>query len=242
MKVFSLWIGELTELEIFSMNCFLKLGIEYELYSYTKLKNVPVGVIECDANDILPEFDIFEVREYNNNKNKLTYTEFADLWRYKKLAQDGGIWVDLDFIPSKNFLEIDKLDYFFASENKPNKLNEPLNCLIKFNKHSSFCKLLYEKSLELTKNKRVHLGLLKLFARLVKKNNLKISEYWRTTPINFSDIHLLKKNNINDLVKNEFILKNCYGVHLYNSKWKRRPILKGDNLTNKLNEIFLSIN
>ena len=240
MKVFSLWIGELTELEIFSINSFLKLGIEYELYSYKKLKNVPEGTIECDANQVLPEKDIFQVREFNNNKNKLTFATFSDLWRYKKLYEDGGIWVDLDIIASKNILKLDSVSVFISSENNTTSNNNPVNCLIKLEKKSYFAKELYEKSLVM--DKYYHYSLLRLFRSLVIKHNLSVASYNLISIIDYEDINKLKKNPISSIVENQELLNECYAIHLCNTRWKKRPVLKGFQLTNKLNEIYDSIN
>ena len=91
-----LWIGDrLSLLEQLSIKSFLYHGHPYHLYTYQDVKQVPAGVILSDANDILPHKMIFQ---YLRGFGKGSFAGFADLFRYKLLAEKGGMWADLDLV------------------------------------------------------------------------------------------------------------------------------------------------
>lgn len=247
MRVFSFWQGKLSDCEVFCINSFIKQGIKFELYSYEPLANVPEGVICCDANTVVPQDQMFIA--YEGGK-KETMATFSDFFRYTKLYKDGGIWVDMDIIINKNFLQIENDSYFVAGESRlgklkkgqpPNNKTHINNCVIKANKNADWVKELYELSVKAIEIKPVkHLTLHKIFCSIVKKYNLKVSDYWVIQSVDYIDIPKLKKEKLVDIAPEEH-LKNCYGLHLYNSKFKRRPQLKGECLLNKLKEIENSI-
>jgi hypothetical protein len=103
----SLWIGPpLSDLEILSINSFIKCGHSFHLYVYDTVENIPKGIKVLDANQILPLAELEVLK-----KDKLP---FSDIFRYKMLYEKGGYWVDLDMICLKklNFKE----KYIFSSE------------------------------------------------------------------------------------------------------------------------------
>lgn len=104
----SLWIGPiLGELPAICLNSFIKNKIDFHLYTYDVIQNVPPGVIIKDANKIIDKCHIFK-------DNKLSYATFADWFRIKLLYDVGGWWVDCDvlFVKKFNF----KAKYVFATE------------------------------------------------------------------------------------------------------------------------------
>ena len=103
----SLWVGpRLSRMEQYSIKSFLNLGYEFHLYTYENVKNVPKGTIIKDANDIMPQKEVFDL--------KSTFLPFSDIWRYKMLYDKGNYWVDLDMIALKKFDFKD--EYVFSSE------------------------------------------------------------------------------------------------------------------------------
>jgi hypothetical protein len=93
----TLWIGDkLSDMEIISLNSFVKHGLEIHLYCYQEIENVPKGVIVKDGRSILPESEIFT---YKNG----SYSAFSNLFRFTMLNKVGGYWVDTDFVCIKNF-------------------------------------------------------------------------------------------------------------------------------------------
>lgn len=111
LPIQGLWIGMLGPLEQLSMASFIAHGHEYHLYCYEHPGAVPAGVTVKDARDILPQEAVFT---YAKGKEKGGYSAFADLFRYKLLAEKGGWWADTDVICLKPFHT--DADYVFASE------------------------------------------------------------------------------------------------------------------------------
>jgi hypothetical protein len=106
-----LWICEaedrLSNLERLCINSFLNNGHDFHLYSYQELTNLPIGVVSHDANEILPEDQIWRT-------DNGSLAGFADTFRYKLLYEKGGWWVDLDAFCYKPFDFKDAL--VFSSE------------------------------------------------------------------------------------------------------------------------------
>ena len=174
IAVQSLWIGELTQLEILSINSFIKNGIDFIFYTYdTDPINLPDGTIVKDANDIMPKQDIFKLKE--------SYLPFSDIWRFKLLHDKGGIWVDLDMICLRAFdKEITDAEYIFGSERTIQKgayrLDEPTVMNINFLKApqgSLFYKELYDKCIKYqSKNgARENIKYMRMARDLIKKYN-----------------------------------------------------------------------
>jgi len=104
-----LWVGpELSVMEQLSIASFMRNGHEYHLYIYDEPKNVPVGTVIKDANEILPGASVFQYKQYPS------YAGFSNFFRYKLLLERGGWWVDTDTICLKPF-DFPEL-YVFSSE------------------------------------------------------------------------------------------------------------------------------
>ena len=83
-----LWIGEsLSEIEILSIKSFQKQGHIFELFTFGEVKNIPSKTVVRDGNEILDGKEIFKFKD--------SYLPFSDLFRYKLMYDEGGIWVDL---------------------------------------------------------------------------------------------------------------------------------------------------
>lgn len=106
----SLWIGDsLSKLEQLSIESFLQNGHPYDLYTYSPVENVPLGVAIKDANKIIPYRDLFEVRG--------GFSSFSDFFRWKLILDKGGWWCDTDTICLKPFDFAD--DYVFVGGTGP---------------------------------------------------------------------------------------------------------------------------
>lgn len=93
----SLWIGnDLSNVEKLCISSFLKNGHEFHLYTYGKIHNLPAGTILKDANQIIPESDVFT--QHNGS-----YAAFSDWFRWKLLVIMGNFWVDTDVVCLKPF-------------------------------------------------------------------------------------------------------------------------------------------
>jgi hypothetical protein len=98
----SLWVGpELSVLERLCIESFLKNGHPFHLYCYDTVKNVPDGAVIKDANEILPEAEVFLQPGTKPGQGSLAV--FSDWWRYKMLYERGNYWVDMDVICLRPF-------------------------------------------------------------------------------------------------------------------------------------------
>jgi len=94
----SLWIGRIGPLEQLSLRSFVRHGYQVRLWTYGELQITMPGVSVMNANDILPAALIPEFR-YSNSSS---FSAFSNVFRYKLLADHGGIWVDLDNVCLKS--------------------------------------------------------------------------------------------------------------------------------------------
>lgn len=111
----SLWIGnEIPPLQKRCIESFIDHGIDYSLYSYNNIKNVPVGVIHKDANTIIDQKEIFIANTILGE----SHAPFSDIFRYMLLKKEDGLaWVDTDiFCISENIKDLLLKDYVFLDE------------------------------------------------------------------------------------------------------------------------------
>lgn len=119
----SLWIGSsLTLMEKLCIRSFLKFGHAFHLYLYEALDGVPEGAVVKDAAAVIPKERIF------SNAGG-TYAMFSNLFRYKLLEKEGGIWVDMDVICLKPFNF--QGDYVFASEKDKTGNDTAATCVMR---------------------------------------------------------------------------------------------------------------
>jgi len=87
----SLWIGAaLGPVERLSIASFLAHGHRFELFTYGPVAGVPEGTVTREADEILPQSEIFRFRD--------SYAKFSDGFRYEMLNRLGGFWADTDVI------------------------------------------------------------------------------------------------------------------------------------------------
>jgi hypothetical protein len=129
-RVSSLWVGKpLSLAHKVALSSFVYYGHEIKLYVYDMSLDVPDGVIRVDANDIVPESDIFI------HYGKLA--PFADYFRYKMIAKTGEMWVDADTICLSEYFFEDK-EYVFIEE-MPNFYAQGI---LKMPPESAMCRIL----------------------------------------------------------------------------------------------------
>ena len=108
MIVQSLWIGEITNMEIMCIKSFLEHQHEFHLYTYGTIEGIPDGTVVLDANEIMPESEVFQLKDQ--------YLPFSDIWRYWLLYKKGGIWVDMDMVCVSDMIDIIDTPFIFSSE------------------------------------------------------------------------------------------------------------------------------
>lgn len=96
--VHTFWIGgPLDEVSWLSLSSFVKHGFQVNLWCYPPaLKQVPYGVILCDASTVLPESVTYQHRLGS-------WAPFSDWFRFALLYKHGGIWADTDIICLRPF-------------------------------------------------------------------------------------------------------------------------------------------
>jgi|GEM_PF-1124403 len=104
----SLWIGPfIDDMLVLCIKSFLAAGIEFQMYAYNEIENLPEDVVVKDANEILDYSFVFK-----DNVN--SYATFSDWFRIKLLYEIGGWWVDSDVLLIKKFDT--ENSYVFATE------------------------------------------------------------------------------------------------------------------------------
>jgi hypothetical protein len=98
----SFWAGgPLTPYESFCLTSFIAHGHRFDLYTYDRSIVVPEGVRVCDASEVLAA-DAFFV--YEDGFGKGSPAAFANVFRYKLLADKGGWWVDTDVVCRSDYI------------------------------------------------------------------------------------------------------------------------------------------
>lgn len=104
----SMWIDPVIgDMQILCMKSFIAHNVDFHLYTYNEIENVPEGIIIKNANDILDSNLIFK-------DSKRSYATFSDWFRIKLLYDLGGWWVDCDVLLVKKFNF--RVKYVFATE------------------------------------------------------------------------------------------------------------------------------
>src|ERR1043165_6467761 len=93
------------------LRSFIDHGHTFELYTFEADLRVPVGVTVRDAAELLGQEQFFV---YEDGLGKGSPSAFANLFRYKLLAERGGWWVDTDVLCLSG--DIPAFAEFFAAE------------------------------------------------------------------------------------------------------------------------------
>lgn len=115
--------GPLSRLEILCINSFLKNQYDVNVWSYGGAENIPSGASLRDARHILPEERVFK---YENG----SYAGFANLFRYKLLCSEGGLWADTDVVCLRSRQSLPRFP-FLVSQRSP-KGNPEINNNVMF--------------------------------------------------------------------------------------------------------------
>ena len=125
----ALWIqGQLSALELLTIQSFLDNGFSFQLWTYEpETIKVPTDTIVRNANEILPFEQIFQYNSINKHGHgKGSFAGFSDIFRYKLLFENGGIWTDMDITCLQPFDIIE--DYFFRYHHKSGAVGNFMKC------------------------------------------------------------------------------------------------------------------
>lgn len=229
----SLWIGEeLSIMESMCINSFLKNGYKYHLYTYNHVKNVPIGTILKDANEILDKSEIFTY------KNK-SYSAISNRFRFELLYKKGNMWVDTDVVSIKkyNFTEDDKYIIFTESNKKYNE--EKIGaCILKFPKGDP----ILLDAIEICKQKKEEILDGKIMwgigpstvNEIVKKYSLyKYLKPWRFAnscschhALSITDPNFKSRDPQKYITNLKDLSDETYFIHLWHELWRRNNIDK----------------
>ncbi len=138
----SLWIGNpLSKVEQTALASFIYYGHSFTLFVYDMNMKVPSGVVKADANEIIPESEIFKVQN--------SYGPFADMFRYTMIKKTGLIWTDTDSICLKASWNFG--DYIFGFEEEQRLANG----ILKMPQNSQLIDFLIDNSVKYDKTKIV---------------------------------------------------------------------------------------
>jgi len=100
----------------------IKAGHRVTLHSFTPLADLPDGVINADAEAVLPRAFAERLRPSGPDGAWRDWTtlQFSDFFRMRLMAQGAGLWLDADVLLLKP-IEIDPAKPYFAWE-KPRQL------------------------------------------------------------------------------------------------------------------------
>ena len=218
----SLWIGgRLSTMERLAIASFLANGHSFHLYAYEEVGGVPLGVDLLDAREVIPRNKIFRYAKYES------YAAFANLFRYRLLAEKGGYWVDTDVVCLRPFEHAS--EYVFAGQ--PSRLagkegsgTAPINnCVIKAPRGSEIMCQCYEASAA-----RDHRSLRwgetgpKLLSKEVSR--LGLDEYV-VDPVEFCPLPWWRWDVAIEppVSRNHQLLtdRKVLAIHLWNERWRR---------------------
>lgn len=101
------WHGSPLNLYVYAcLASFVKHDFQVRLWCYRPL-DAPLGVILCDASEILPE-SFIDKCEMAGKKPSMAC--FSDFFRYKLLSEKDGWWFDTDVLCLKNASEFAAMD------------------------------------------------------------------------------------------------------------------------------------
>ena len=207
----SLWIGgELSVLERLSIRSFLANGYAYDLYSYGRPSNLPVGAALRDASAILPESSVFQYRSH------ASYAGFANWFRYELLLQRGGWWVDTDVVCLRPLCFPG--EYVFASEPEGVGLTVT-NAVIKVPAGSAIMRYAAEVCAAKDPTALVwgETGS-RLLAEAVGKFNL---DSYIAEPAVFCPLPFREWQKVLDPGHQFELPTECHTIHLWNEMWRR---------------------
>lgn len=219
----SLWIDNvLGEHQKACIQSFLRNDVDYHLYTYGDVDNLPNGVKIKDANEIVSKDKVFkDLFE--------SYATFSDWFRVKLLYELGGWWVDADMLCVRAF-DIDS-PYVFATENirrNERKVVNICNCVLKMPKGSEMGRNMLdiiELAIRLEDPKSIKWT--SIGAKIIKEQIFEMGMFdYIVSPEVFCPFDYLDYTLIFDKASIE-LSEITYGIHLWNKMWewsKKTPL------------------
>lgn len=120
--VVTFWDGPLDGLRRLCLTSQVKAGHRVTLYSFAPLADLPAGIVNADAEAVLPRAFAERLRPSGPTGAWRDWTtlQFSDFFRMRLMAMGAGLWLDADVLLLKP-IEIDPAKPYFAWE-KPRQL------------------------------------------------------------------------------------------------------------------------
>jgi hypothetical protein len=120
--IVTFWDGPLDGLRRLCLTSQVRAGHRVTLYSFAPLADLPDGVVNADAEAVLPRAFAERLRPSGAGGAWRDWTtlQFSDFFRMRLMAMGAGLWLDADVLLLKP-IELDSTKPYFAWE-KPRQL------------------------------------------------------------------------------------------------------------------------
>ena len=228
----ALWIGsKLNNIHLLSIASFLKNGHPYHLYAYDRPENIPSGVCNYSAAEILPKEEVFA---YKTEPGLGSYSAVSNLFRYLLLVKTGGIWVDADVICLRPFL-FNQEHYFAAQTLSTESARVATTCVMKAPVGSPIMQSCATEAALFDKEtlQWAQAGP-KLLQRVLKETGIKytLAYSWEFCPVDWDEYQMIAKPEYSMLVP-----QAAYAIHLWHEMWRRQ----GEVLKTPRNSLYGSL-
>lgn len=115
--VVTFWHGPLDRLRTLCLRSQVLAGHNVTVYSFDPLPGLPAGVVNAEAEAVLPHAFSEKLRppQPDGSWRDWTTLQFSDFFRMRLMAQKAGLWLDADVLLLKP-IEIDTAKPYFAME------------------------------------------------------------------------------------------------------------------------------
>ena len=115
--VVTFWHGPLDRLRRTCLRSQLAQGHKITIFSFAPIADLPDGVVNADAETILPQAFASKLRppQSDGSWRDWTVLQFSDFFRMRLMARRAGLWLDADVLLLKP-VRIDFTKPFFAFE------------------------------------------------------------------------------------------------------------------------------
>src|SRR4051795_9646508 len=120
--IVTFWHGPLDALRLTCLRSQIAAGHNVTIYSFDPIAGLPEGVVNAEAEAILPHSFSERLRppEPDGSWRDWTILQFSDFFRMRLMAESAGLWLDADVLLLKP-VEIDPAKPYFAWE-RPRQL------------------------------------------------------------------------------------------------------------------------
>jgi hypothetical protein len=206
----SFWLGPLSPYEKASLLSFAEHGHRVVLYSYRPFDNLPSGIVQGDAREIVEESYIH--RFITDGRRNIA--QFSDYFRYQMFMKKQICWIDSDVIMLRSF-EVAPHENFLVAEGATNICNAILNIE---GSSKELCQIIAASERVLDRD--VPYGTLQAFnVKTFKKTRASFKAAEDYMPFHFSEFHKYLLPEHRDECQSR--CQTAFSIHLYNNIWDK---------------------